>query len=77
MHEASNRQENGPDASVCVAEPRSTFNERREDTDVASDAPHNEESVDIIFENITYTVSLGFRKGEPASRSHVINWKIT
>lgn len=74
MHEASNRRENGPDESVCVADPRPMINERREDADKPSDVTRNEELVDIIFENITYTVSLGFRKGERPSRSLVINW---
>ncbi|XP_024879372.1 ATP-binding cassette sub-family G member 4 [Temnothorax curvispinosus] len=66
MHEASNRRENGTDTTVCMADPRSTFNERREDAGMPSDTAHNnnEESIDIIFENITYTVSLGFRRGE-------------
>ncbi|KAG5321641.1 ABCG4 protein, partial [Pseudoatta argentina] len=62
MHEASNRQENN--ASVCTVEPKSTF-KRREDG-MPSDAAHSndKESVDIIFENITYTVSHRFRREE-------------
>jgi len=60
MHEASNQRENGFDASICMADSRSTFNERREDN-AYKDV---KKSIDIIFENITYTVSLGFRKGE-------------
>ncbi|XP_077271586.1 ATP-binding cassette sub-family G member 4 [Temnothorax americanus] len=66
MHEASNRRENGTNTTVCMADPRSTFNERREDAGMSPDTAHNnnEESIDIIFENITYTVSLGFRRGE-------------
>ncbi|KYN05399.1 PREDICTED: ATP-binding cassette sub-family G member 4 [Cyphomyrmex costatus] len=64
MHEASNRQENGANASVCIIEPKSTFNERREDDMTISDAANSndKESIDIIFENITYTVSRPFRK---------------
>lgn len=77
MHEASNRRENGADASVCMADPRSTFNEKRDDIGgMSSDAAHNNgrESIDIIFENITYTVSLGFRKGERPSSPLITNW---
>ncbi|KAL6263485.1 hypothetical protein P5V15_006276 [Pogonomyrmex californicus] len=66
MHEASNRRENGTDALVCIAEPRFASDEKREDVDMTSNVASidGKESVDIIFENITYTVSLGFRKGE-------------
>ncbi|EGI62032.1 PREDICTED: ATP-binding cassette sub-family G member 4 [Acromyrmex echinatior] len=62
MHEASNRQENN--TSVCIVEPKSTF-KRREDG-MPSDAAHSngKESVDIIFENITYTISHRFRREE-------------
>ncbi|XP_011865692.1 PREDICTED: ATP-binding cassette sub-family G member 4 isoform X2 [Vollenhovia emeryi] len=65
MHEASNRRETSADTSVRTADPKSTPNERQEDANMPSDDAVNNalESVDIIFENITYTVSLGFRKG--------------
>ncbi|KYQ52091.1 ATP-binding cassette sub-family G member 4 [Trachymyrmex zeteki] len=61
MHEASNRQENNANASACISESKSTF-KRREDS-MPSDA-HSKELVDIIFENITYTVSRRFRREE-------------
>ncbi|KYN41879.1 ATP-binding cassette sub-family G member 4 [Trachymyrmex septentrionalis] len=62
MHEASNRQENN--ASVCIVEPKSTSKRREDGT--PSDATHNngKEPVDIIFENITYTVSQRFKREE-------------
>lgn len=65
MHEASNRRENGADASVCTVDSKSTFNERRENDGMSPDdsAINRQDSIDIIFEDITYTVSLGFRKG--------------
>ncbi|XP_012063408.1 PREDICTED: ATP-binding cassette sub-family G member 4 [Atta cephalotes] len=61
MHEASNQQENN---AVCIVEPKSTFKKREDD--IPSDAAHSndKESVDIIFENITYTVSHRFRREE-------------
>ncbi|KYM75695.1 ATP-binding cassette sub-family G member 4 [Atta colombica] len=61
MHEASNQQENN---AVCIVEPKSTFKKREDD--IPSDTAHSndKESVDIIFENITYTVSHRFRREE-------------
>lgn len=66
MHEASNRQESSADAPICMVDFKSTSTERQEDGTTPTHAVRNDskESVDIIFENITYTVSLGFRKGE-------------
>ena len=66
MHEASNQQENN---AVCIVEPKSTFKKREDD--IPSDAAHSndKESVDIIFENITYTVSHRFRRGKLFSNS--------
>ncbi|KAL0103636.1 hypothetical protein PUN28_017727 [Cardiocondyla obscurior] len=62
MHEASNRRENGADTVGCATE--STF--KREEISMSSGALRDKgmESIDIIFENITYTVNLGFRKGD-------------
>ena len=67
MHEASNRQENGvPGAPICMIDPRSAPKETQENVDDASDNTNDsiKKSIDIIFENVTYTVSLGFRKGK-------------
>ncbi|XP_012228224.1 ATP-binding cassette sub-family G member 4 [Linepithema humile] len=65
MHEASNRQDNGvASAPICTVDLRSK--ETQEDVDDASSHVTRDEvkkSIDIIFENITYNVSLGFRKG--------------
>jgi FKBP-type peptidyl-prolyl cis-trans isomerase (trigger factor) len=64
MHEASNRQENGVvRASICSVDLKSK--ETREN-DTSSHVTHDEvkKSIDIIFENITYNVRLGFRKGK-------------
>lgn len=63
MHEASNRQE----ISTNPADPKTVTNEKCEDIGELSHVgthDNNRESVDIIFENVTYTVNLGCKKGE-------------
>ncbi|KAM0736709.1 ATP-binding cassette subfamily G member 4 [Formica fusca] len=64
IHEASNRQEIRASEPTCTIDLKSASKVKREDVD-APQIKHkdNKEPVDIIFENITYTVNLGFRKG--------------
>lgn len=62
MHEASNRQETG--APICTIDPKSASKETQGSSDDMSFHIAVKKSVDIIFENITYSVSLGFRKGQ-------------
>lgn len=68
IHEASNGQEisAGQRPTCCTVDLKSTFKTKQEDVEApSSQMKHkvDKESVDIIFENITYTVNLGFRKG--------------
>ncbi|EZA54901.1 hypothetical protein DMN91_009473 [Ooceraea biroi] len=68
MMEASNRQEaNAPAMPVCTADRKSPPKKKLEDVDDDTSSitrGNGKESIDIIFENITYTVNLGFRKGQ-------------
>lgn len=64
MHEASNQQETSTNTSV---ESKSIPKEKCENVgELTHVGTHNNtrESVDIIFEDITYTVNLGCKKGE-------------
>lgn len=65
IHEASNRQEISASAPTCTVDLKSASKAKREDVDEASEITrkNDKKSIDIIFENITYTVNLGFRKG--------------
>ncbi|EFN72387.1 ATP-binding cassette sub-family G member 4 [Camponotus floridanus] len=67
IHEASNGQEINANqaATRCTGDLKFTSKTKREDIEALSQIEHKDdkESVDIIFENITYTVNLGFRKG--------------
>lgn len=64
IHEASNRQEIRASEPTCTIDLKSASKVKREDVDTPQiKHKDNKEPVDIIFENITYTVNLGFRKG--------------
>ncbi|XP_050458542.1 ATP-binding cassette sub-family G member 4 [Cataglyphis hispanica] len=65
IHEASNRQEIRASEPTCTIDLKSTSKTKREDVDTPFQIKRKDdkEPIDIIFENITYTVRLGFRKG--------------
>jgi len=68
MLEASNRQEaNAPERPTCtMVDLKSSPKRKSEDDNIASITRDScQESIDIIFEDISYTVNLGFRKGKP------------
>lgn len=67
IHEASSGQviSASQRPTCCTVDLKSSFKTKQEDVEAPSQIKHkvDKESVDIIFENITYTVNLGFRKG--------------
>lgn len=69
MHEASNGQEMNAVVSPAYAAEKQPSIKKLEDATIAR-TPHRfmetdaADTVDIMFQNITYTVSLGFRKGQ-------------
>lgn len=67
IHEASNRQEINTNQrpTRCTVDLKFTSETKRKDIEESPHIKHKDdkESIDIIFENITYTVNLGFRKG--------------
>ncbi|KAL6430154.1 hypothetical protein ACFW04_007724 [Cataglyphis niger] len=66
IHEASNRQEIRASEPTCTIDLKSTSKTKREDVDTPFQIKHKDDKgpIDIMFENITYTVRLGFRKGK-------------
>ncbi|XP_014486846.1 PREDICTED: ATP-binding cassette sub-family G member 4 [Dinoponera quadriceps] len=67
IHEASSGQETSANTAICTVDPKSTSKEKREDIGELSHVgthDNNRESIDIIFEDITYTVNLGCKKGQ-------------
>lgn len=67
MHEASNQQETSTNTSICTVDLKSISKEKHEDIgELAHIGTHDNgrESIDMIFEDITYTVNLGCKKGE-------------
>lgn len=69
MHEASNGQEMNTIGSPIYATEKQLIKDTTEDKQIDSATVRFMETkavdtVDIIFENITYTVSLGCRKGQ-------------
>jgi len=69
MLEASNRQEANASARptctmVDLKSPPKRKSEDADDNAYSIMRDSSQESIDIIFEDITYTVNLGFRKGK-------------
>ncbi|XP_032665790.1 ATP-binding cassette sub-family G member 4 [Odontomachus brunneus] len=66
MHEASNQQETSTNTPICTVDSKSIPKEKQEDIgELAHIGTHDNgrESIDMIFEDITYTVKLGCKKG--------------
>ncbi|KZC04865.1 PREDICTED: ATP-binding cassette sub-family G member 4 [Dufourea novaeangliae] len=69
MHEASNGQETNPTGPFIYSSGKQSVKEKLDDTRTGKNEARFMETaaadtIDIAFENITYTVSLGYRKGQ-------------